>query len=88
MMPGVWPFERRVGGLRFWREQDFTPCVPPQFAPDLKDIDQTDLAAMSREELEDLAWRLHELARALANRAGEELQDQFAPAVERRPLST
>ena len=46
--------------------------MPPQFAPELKDIDRTDLAAMSREELEDLAWRLHELARALANRAGEE----------------
>ncbi len=53
--------------------------MPPRFAPDLKDIDRTDLAAMSREELEDLAWRLHELARALANRAGEDSRTSSRP---------
>ncbi|HKM82821.1 MAG TPA: transposase, partial [Candidatus Acidoferrum sp.] len=45
----------------------------------MKDIDRTDLAAMSREELEDLAWRLHELARALANRAGEDSRTSSRP---------
>ena len=43
-----------------------------RFDPDLNDIKRTDLAVMSREELEELAWRLHELARLLANRAGED----------------
>jgi transposase len=53
--------------------------VPPRFAPELKDIDRTELAAMPREELEDLAWRLHELARALANRAGEDSRTSSRP---------
>ena len=34
---------------------------------------------MSREELEDLAWRLHKLARALANRAGEDSRTSSRP---------
>jgi hypothetical protein len=46
--------------------------VPRRFDPDLNDIKRTDLAVMSREELEEWAWRLHELARLLANRASED----------------
>jgi transposase len=53
--------------------------VPRRFDPDLKDIKRTDLAAMSREELEELAWRLHELARLLANRAGEDSSTSSRP---------
>ena len=34
---------------------------------------------MSREELEELAWRLHELARLLANRAGEDSSTSSRP---------
>jgi transposase len=34
---------------------------------------------MSREELEDLAWRLRELARSLANRAGEDSSTSSRP---------
>jgi transposase len=45
----------------------------------LKDIERTDLAAMSREELEELAWRLHGLARALANRVGEDSRTSSRP---------
>jgi transposase len=46
--------------------------VPRPRNPDLKDIKRTDLSAMSRADLEELTWRLHELARSLANRAGED----------------
>ena len=53
--------------------------MPRRFAPDLNDIKRTDLAAMSREELEELAWRLHELARLLANRAGENSSTSSRP---------
>ena len=34
---------------------------------------------MSREQLEELAWRLHELARSLANRAGEDSSTSSRP---------
>ncbi len=44
--------------------------MPRRFALELNDIKRSDLAGMSREQLEELAWRLHELARLLANRAG------------------
>ena len=53
--------------------------MPRRFDPDLKDIKRTDLAVMSREELEDLAWRLHELARLLANREGEDSSTSSRP---------
>jgi transposase len=53
--------------------------VPPRFAPDLKDIERTDLAAMPRKELEDLAWRLRELVRAQANSAGEDSRTSSRP---------
>jgi transposase len=53
--------------------------VPRRFDPDLNDMERTDLAAMSREELEELAWRLHELARSLANRAGEDSTTSSRP---------
>ncbi len=43
-----------------------------RFAPELNDIKRADLANMSREELEERAWRWRELARELANRAGED----------------
>jgi len=40
--------------------------VPRRNIPDLNDIERTDLASMSRQELEELAWRWRELARSLA----------------------
>jgi len=45
----------------------------------LNDIKRSDLAGMSREQLEELAWRLHELARLLANRAGEDSSTSSRP---------
>ena len=57
----------------------FTLHVPRRFDPDLNDIKRTDLAALSRKELEDLAWRLHELARSLANRLGEDSTTSSRP---------
>ena len=62
----------------------FTLDVPRRFAPELNDIKRSDLAVMSREQLEELAWRLHELARLLANRAGED----FRPVRVRRRATT
>ena len=53
--------------------------MPRRFDPYLNDIKRTDLAVMSREELEELAWRLHELARLLANRAGEDSSTSSRP---------
>ena len=53
--------------------------MPRRFDPDLNDIKRTDLAVMSREELEEWAWRLHELARLLANRAGEDSSTSSRP---------
>ena len=53
--------------------------MPRQFAPELNDIKRSDLAGMSREQLEEFAWRLHELARSLANRAGEDSSTSSRP---------
>jgi transposase len=53
--------------------------VPRRFVPDLNDMKRTDLAVISLEELEDLAWRWHELARSLANRAGEDSTTSSRP---------
>jgi len=47
--------------------------------PELNDIDRDDLASMPRKELEDLAWRLRELARSLVNRAGEDSKTSSRP---------
>jgi len=68
-----------VRGLALWREWDSTLDVPRRFAPELNDIKRSDLAGMSREQLEELAWRLHELARLLANRAGEDSSTSSRP---------
>jgi hypothetical protein len=53
--------------------------VPRRFAPDLNDVRRTDLAAMSREELEAWGWRQHELARELANRLGVDSRTSSRP---------
>jgi len=53
--------------------------VRQRFDPDLIDIERTDLAGMSREELEDLAWRQREALRALANRLGEDSTTSSRP---------
>ncbi len=45
----------------------------------MNDIERTDLASMSRQELEELAWRWRELARSLANRAGEDSTTSSRP---------
>ena len=50
-----------------------------RFAPDLNDIKREDLARMPREELEERAWRWHEMARELANRAGEDSSTSSRP---------
>jgi septal ring-binding cell division protein DamX len=43
------------------------------------DITRADLATMSREELEELAWRRREALRALANRLGEDSKTSSRP---------
>jgi len=53
--------------------------VPRSTVPDLNDIKRTDLSAMSRDELENLTWRLHELARSLANRVGDDSTTSSRP---------
>ena len=50
-----------------------------QRIPGLKDIKRTDLSAMSLAELEELTWDLHELARSLTNRAGEDSRTSSRP---------
>ena len=59
-------------GLARGRERESSVCVLRRFDPNLKDIQrtETELAAMSREELAELGWRQHKLARQLANRLG------------------
>jgi IS1 family transposase len=58
---------------------DSTLFVPRRNIPDLNDIERTDLASMSRTELEELAWRWRELARSLSNRAGEDSRTSSRP---------
>ncbi len=53
--------------------------MPRRFDPDLKDVQRTDLATMSREELEAWGWRQHELARELANRLGADSRTSSRP---------
>ena len=53
--------------------------MPRRFAPDLNDVQRTDLATMSREELEAWGWRQHELARELANRLGADSRTSSRP---------
>jgi transposase len=53
--------------------------VSRRFASDLNDIKRTDLAAMTREEVEEWGWRQHELARSLANRLGEDSTTSSRP---------
>lgn len=50
-----------------------------RFVPDLNDFKRSDLAHLSREELEERAWRWHELARELANRQGEDSSTSSRP---------
>ena len=58
-----------------------------RFDPSLIDYELADLLAMAPEEVVALAWRQREALRLVANRLGEDFDDQFAPAVQRRPLS-
>jgi transposase len=53
--------------------------VPRRFDSDLNDIKRTDLATMSREEVEEWGWRQHELARSLANRLGADSSTSSRP---------
>jgi transposase len=53
--------------------------VPRRFDTDLKDIKRSELAAMSREEVEAWGWRQHELARELANRLGADSKTSSRP---------
>ena len=50
-----------------------------RFDPDLIDIERTDLSAMPRDQLEDLAWRQREALRSLANRLGEDSTTSSRP---------
>jgi hypothetical protein len=52
------------------------PC--PSLA-ELNDIKRSDLAALSRDELEEQAWRWRNLARSLANRLGEDSTTSSRP---------
>jgi transposase len=67
------------GKLADWLEQDSTVNVVRRFAPELNDIKRADLASMSREELEDLAWRFRDLARSIANRADQDSSTSSRP---------
>src|ERR1019366_8804263 len=71
--------ERRSRGLRTGANWILRFYVPRRNIPDLNDIERTDLASMSRQELEELAWRWRELARSLANRAGEDSKTSSRP---------
>jgi hypothetical protein len=53
--------------------------VPRRFDSKLNAIKRTDLATMSREEVEEWGWRQHELARSLANRLGEDSSTSSRP---------
>ncbi len=53
--------------------------MPRRFDTDLKDIKRSDLATMSREEVEAWGWRQHELARELANRLGADSKTSSRP---------
>ena len=53
--------------------------MPPRFDPDLILNTRAELAAMSRGELEDLAWRRGEALRLLANRLGEDSKTSSRP---------
>ena len=53
--------------------------MPRRFDPDLNAVQRTDLATMSREELEAWGWRQHELARELANRLGADSRTSSRP---------
>src|SRR4051812_50108579 len=44
--------------------------MPRLRIPELTEFERADLSGLPRQELEDLAWRFRELARALANRVG------------------
>ncbi len=50
-----------------------------RFDPGLINIERSDLEAMPRAELEDLAWRQREALRALANRLGEDSTTSSRP---------
>jgi hypothetical protein len=45
--------------------------MPHSSIPDLTDPERSQLSALSRQELEELAWQFHELAHSLADRLGE-----------------
>ena len=53
--------------------------MPRRFDSNLNDIKRTDLATMSREEVEEWGWRQHELARSLANRLGKDSSTSSRP---------
>jgi transposase len=53
--------------------------VPVRFDPDLIASNRTDLSAMPRDELEELAWRQGEALRSLANRLGEDSKTSSRP---------
>ena len=53
--------------------------MPRRTIPELNNIDRDDFASMSRKELEELARRWRELARSLANRAGEDSTTSSRP---------
>ena len=69
----------REFGLALGLKHDSTVFVPRRFDARLTDIQRTDLAAMSREEVEAWGWRQHELARELANRLGADSRTSSRP---------
>ncbi len=53
--------------------------MPRLSIPELTQYQRADLAALPRDELEDVAWGFHELARRLANRLGEDSTTSSRP---------
>src|SRR4051812_50208028 len=53
--------------------------MPRLRIPELTEFERADLSGLPRQELEDLAWRFPELARALANRVSEDSTTSSRP---------
>src|SRR3954463_14126888 len=53
--------------------------MPRLRIPELTEFERADLSGLTRQELKDLAWRLHEPARPLAKRLSEDSTTSSRP---------
>jgi hypothetical protein len=53
--------------------------MPSSKIPDPTEPEPADLSALSRQELEELAWHFHELARSFVDRLGEDFTTSPLP---------